>query len=118
MIACYLLAFQTSTGLLIKQFYGNAFCLHSCNAEQIHCYTVSLLWVEMFSLSRYYGTYHLNVNCCRNVDIIDSHMQNHQGNTICHIAPSLRLLVPSSNQVQRQSVQVYHHHSRPGVPLN
>jgi hypothetical protein len=45
-------------------------------------------------------------------------MQHHQGNPICHIAPSLRLLVPSSPQVRRKSVQVYHHHSRPGVPLN
>jgi hypothetical protein len=37
---------------------------------------------------------------------------------IYHIAPSLRLLVPSSPQVRRQSVQVYHYHSRPGVPLD
>jgi hypothetical protein len=39
-------------------------------------------------------------------------------NPICHIAPSLTLLVPSSPQVRRQSVQVYHHHPRPGVALD
>jgi FtsZ-binding cell division protein ZapB len=42
----------------------------------------------------------------------------YQGDPIRNIALSLRLLVPSSPQVRRQSVQVYHHHSRPGVPLN
>jgi hypothetical protein len=61
------------------------FCLHSCNAEQIHCYSVSLLRVEMFSLSRYYGTVTTcTVNCYSNVDIIASHMQHHQGNPTCH----------------------------------
>jgi hypothetical protein len=52
------------------------------------------------------------INCYSSADIIES-----RGPHICHIAPSLRLLVPSSPRVRRQSVQVYHHHSRPGVPL-
>jgi hypothetical protein len=41
----------------------------------------------------------------------------YQGNLICNVAPSLRLLVPSSPQVRRQSVQVRHYHLRSKVAL-
>jgi hypothetical protein len=37
---------------------------------------------------------------------------------LCYIAPSLTLLIPSSPQVWRQSVQVDEHHLCPGMPLN
>jgi hypothetical protein len=72
----------------------------------------------MFSLLRYYGMVTTcTVNCCSNVDIIASHMQHHQGNPICHIALSLRLLVQSSPQVRRQNV-ISHYHLRSKVALD
>jgi hypothetical protein len=37
---------------------------------------------------------------------------------ICHIAPSLRLLVASSPQVRRQSVRMSHYHLRSKVALD
>jgi hypothetical protein len=40
------------------------------------------------------------------------------GNLTCDIAPSLRLLVPSSPQVRRQSVHMSHYHLRSKVALD
>jgi hypothetical protein len=82
--------------------------------QQIHCYAIglTLLWkcnkliVTQQELLRYSGN---AIWCIGHAT---------KENLICNIAPSLRLLVPSSPQVRRQSVQMYHHHSRPGVPLN
>jgi hypothetical protein len=45
-------------------------------------------------------------------------LSRYYGILVCHIAPSLRLLVPSSPQVRRQSVQMYHHHLRSKVALD
>jgi hypothetical protein len=42
----------------------------------------------------------------------------YRGILACDIAPSLRLFVPSSPQVRRQSVQVYHYHLRFKVALD
>jgi hypothetical protein len=42
----------------------------------------------------------------------------YQGNLICHIAPSLRLLVPSSPQARRQSAHMSHYHLRSKVALD
>jgi hypothetical protein len=57
-------------------------------------------------------------DCYVTIEMQLVHRSCYQGNLICNTAPSLRLLVPSSPQVRRQSVQVYHLHSRPGVQLN
>jgi hypothetical protein len=82
--------------------------------QQTHSYatrTVTLLWKRNnFALLH------------SNVDIIVSRephiMQHHQGNPICHIAPSLRLLVPGSPQVRRQSVNMSHYDLRSKVALD
>jgi hypothetical protein len=47
------------------------------------------------------------------------HRSCYQGNLVCHIAPSLRLLVPSSpQQVRPQSVHMSHYHLRSKVALD
>jgi hypothetical protein len=66
--------------------------------QQTHCYardTVTLLW-----------------KCYR------VHRSCHQVNPTCNIAPSLRLLVPSSPHVRRQSVRMSHYHFRSKVALD
>jgi hypothetical protein len=54
--------------------------------------------------------------------IVTQHTQQellrYYGNLLCHIAPSLRLLVPSSPQVRRQSVHISHYHLRSKVALD
>jgi hypothetical protein len=45
------------------------------------------------------------------------HRSCYQGNLTCNIAPCLRLLVPSSPQVRRQSVHMSHYHLRSKVAL-
>jgi hypothetical protein len=74
--------------------------------------TVTLLWkcnkliVTQQELLRYYG----------NVILCIGHATKE--NLICNIVPSLRLLVPSSPQVRRQSAHMSHYHLRPKVALD
>jgi hypothetical protein len=110
----YLFAFQNTTDSLLRnllpyilhcRIHSNAFVYIVGTAINplLRNRTVTLLW----KCNKLIVTQHTQQELLR-----------YYGNLICHIAPSLRLLVPRSPQVRRRSAHMSHYHLCSNVALD